>query len=154
MGDFGLASGEMGAGGYSRLWFKEPISADEVVFDGQTYLLLPSLARGLKDAPEAPPVAPPGPGPAVSPSGGTTTVVAPPGPAETASRRIRLHGSIPPEVWNRVGNRLLPRLRAGTSLDVTVGFELEVDAATADHLVAEIRQILADLSLLDRIRID
>ncbi|MBI1894165.1 MAG: hypothetical protein HYS14_08660, partial [Candidatus Rokubacteria bacterium] len=60
----------------------------------------------------------------------------------------------PPEVWNRVGNRLLPKLRTGTRLDVSVGFEIEVDAATADHLIAEIRQILADLSLLERIRIE
>jgi hypothetical protein len=70
------------------------------------------------------------------------------------TRLIRLQGSIPPEVWNRVGNRLLPKLRTGRRLDVSVGFEIEVDAATAEHVLAEIRQILADLSLSDRIRID
>jgi hypothetical protein len=82
------------------------------------------------------------------------TAAGPLAPAVSGTRVIRLHGSIPPEVWNRVGNRLLPKLRTGKRLDVTLGFEVEVETATADHLVAEIRQILADLSLSDRVRID
>jgi len=155
-GDFGLASGGPSGGRFSRLWFKEPISPDEVVFDGHTYLLIPSVAKALKGTPEAPPALPPtaGPGAAGPLPGETSTDGTPPAPPEAALRRIRLHGSIPPEVWNRVGNRLLPKLRTGGRLDVSVGFEIEVGAATADHLVAEIRQILADLSLSDRIRID
>jgi hypothetical protein len=150
-GDFGLASGDQPGGGFSRLWFQEAISADEVVFDGQTYLLLPSVAKALKVSPGAPPAAVDVPQPTPSDTGTVTTTPAPP---VAGTRRIRLHGSIPPEVWNRVGNRLLPKLRAGKTLDVSVGFEVEVDAATADHLVAEIRQILTDLMLADRIRID
>ncbi|MGH7319116.1 MAG: DUF499 domain-containing protein, partial [Candidatus Rokuibacteriota bacterium] len=153
-GDFGLASGERVGGGFSRLWLNEPISADEVVFDGQTYLLLPSVAKAFKAAPTVPPTTDATMDTA-APSG--TATVTPTAPTVTPSpgiRRIRLHGSIPPEVWNRVGNRLLPKLRTGMSLDVSVGFEIEVDAATADHLVGEIRQILADLSLSDRIRIE
>jgi hypothetical protein len=156
-GDFGLASGERPGGGFSRLWFQEAISPDEVVFDGQTYLLLPSTAKAIRTVLTAGPDGRPAEAAAgaVAPVG-SEAVIAPASPAtETAgTRRIRLSGSIPPEVWNRVGNRLLPKLRTGRALDVSVGFALEVDAATADHLVAEIRQILADLSLLDRICID
>ncbi len=156
-GDFGLASGERPGGGFSRLWFQEAISPDAVVFDGQTYLLLPSTARTLRTAPAARPDAHPAEtvaGPAAPVESEAAVATASPVTETAGTRRIRLSGSIPPEVWNRVGNRLLPKLRTGTVLDVTVGFALEVDAATAEHLVAEIRQILADLSLLDRIRID
>jgi hypothetical protein len=154
-GDFGLAAGELPGGGFSRLWFNEAIPADEVVFDGQTFLLLPAVARRLRTAPEpssqAAVAPPPASATAVAPGaeiGGDSPVAVGPG-----TRLIRLQGTIPPEVWNRVGNRLLPKLRTGRRLDVSVGFEIEVDAATAEHVLAEIRQILADLSLSDRIHI-
>jgi hypothetical protein len=156
-GDFGLASGDQPGGGFARFWFEEPISTDEVVFDGQTYLLLPSRAKALRTAPAVetagrPAEATVGTGAAVGSEAATATASPPTEAADT--RRIRLSGSIPPEVWNRVGNRLLPKLRTGTSLDVSVGFQVEADAATADYLVAEIRQILVELSLSDRVRIE
>jgi hypothetical protein len=151
-GDFGLASGEQPGGGFSRLWFKESISGDEVLFDGQTYLLLPATAQALRAAPSAPPtpvVEPPPPAPLDTASATST-----PAPPVAGTRRIRLHGSIPPEVWNRVGNRLLPKLRVGKGLDVSVGFEVEVEASLAESLAADIRQILNDLSLTDRIKVE
>lgn len=155
-GDFGLASEQRAVGGYSRIWFKEPISADEVVFDGQTYLLLSAVAQTLKVAHErAVPT-----GTVVEQGGGVVIETAPgskgvlPAPPDTGSRRIRLRGSIPPEIWNRVGNKLLPKLRGGTSLDISLGFDVEVEAASFSHLLAEIRQILADLALSDRIRVE
>src|SRR5581483_7328698 len=97
-GDFGLASGERPGGGFSRLWFQEAISPDEVVFDGQTYLLLPSTAKALRTAP---PAGPDG-RPAAAAAGAAAPVeseaaVATASPVtETAgTRRIRLSGSIP-----------------------------------------------------------
>jgi hypothetical protein len=156
-GDFGLASGDQPGDGFARVWFEEPTSTDEVVFDGQTYLLLPSRAKALRTAPAVetagrPAEAPVGTGVPVGSEAASATVSPPTEAAGT--RRIRLSGSIPPEVWNRVGNRLLPKLRSGTSLNVSVAFEFEVDAATAEHLIAEIDQILTDLSLSDRIQVE
>jgi hypothetical protein len=43
---------------------------------------------------------------------------------------IRLSGSIPPEIWNRVGNKLIPKLRTGESLEVSVGLTVKVSAKT------------------------
>ncbi len=148
-GDFGLASGQQ-AGGFSRVWFKETISSDEVVFDGQTYLLLPAVAAAMKAAQEqAVPSAPPPLQPERE-----EVIERPPAAPPTGARTIRLRGSIPPEIWNRVGNRLLPKLRSGTRLDISLGFDVEVDAASAGHLLAEIRQILADLGLVDKISVE
>jgi hypothetical protein len=130
------------------------MSPDEVVFDGQTYLLLPSAAKALRTAPPAGPDGRPAEaaaGPAVPVESEAAVATASPVMETAGTRRIRLSGSIPPEVWNRVGNRLLPKLRSGVNLDVSVGFEIEVDAATADHFLSEIRQILEDLALSGRV---
>jgi Protein of unknown function (DUF499) len=160
-GDFGLASGEQPGGAFTRLWFKEPepISADEVVFDGQTYLLLPSVATKLKAAEQPPAAKVPtkeaaGGGAAVDVDVGLEPKPTREAAPRVGSRRIRLSGSIPPEIWNRVGTRLLPKFRGGTRLNVSVGFEVEVDAVAADQLLSDIQQILADLSLADRVRTD
>lgn len=155
-GDFGLASGQQAGGGFSRVWFKEAISADEVVFDGQTYLLLPAVAQALKARRErSASLAPAGQQPAAGVIGaGPEITPAPPITPPAGARRIRLRGSIPPEIWNRVGNKLLPKLRGGASLDISLGFDVEVDAAGFNHLLAEIRQILADLALSDRIQVE
>jgi len=49
--------------------------------------------------------------------------------------------------------RLLPKLRSGERLVVSVGFDVEVDAVSAAHVLADIRQILADLGLGDQITV-
>jgi hypothetical protein len=152
-GDFGLASGQQPGGGFSRCWFKELISSDEVVFDGQTFLLLPAVAERLSARPAAPTetASPPETGiPTASPA--PSTPVSPGGPATAAPGVIRLTGSIPPEIWNRVGNKLIPKLRTGDSLEVSVGLTVRVTGAESVRFLAEIEQILTDLGLADRIR--
>ena len=75
-------------------------------------------------------------------------------PEPSARRSLRIHGDIPPEIWNRLGTRLLPRLRSGHDLKVGVTFELTADGAGADSLLADLRQVLDDLQLGERVRID
>jgi hypothetical protein len=150
-GDFGLASGDGSGGGYARLWFRERVSPDEVVFDGQTYLLLPAMARALQSQ-ILTPREKAGPG-----EKSETRVVAPgepglekerhPPPPPAGPRRLRLRGPIPPELWNRVGNKLVTKLRSGRALAASVDFEIELDAAVADQFLAEVRQILAELAI-------
>jgi len=69
---------------------------------------------------------------------------------------LRVHGDIPAEVWNRLGTRLLPKLRAGGGhgLKVGVSFELTTSGADAAALQADLRQVLDDLTLGDRVCID
>ena len=67
---------------------------------------------------------------------------------------IRMEGEIRPEVWNRLGTRLVPRLRAGIAeLRLGVRFTVAVDAAVAASTERDIRQILDDLGLSDRITV-
>ena len=155
-GDFGLASGQKPDGRYERIWFEERLSPDEISFEADVYLLTKAKARELKSAsgqpqpeapdpeapaaPEPPPPPPPSPVPPAGPAGQTVT--------------IRIAGNIPPELWNRVGMRLLPRLRTGAELTVGIEFVAAVDERAAPGLISDLQQSLADLGLTDKVWIE
>jgi hypothetical protein len=154
-GDFGLASGQKGDGTYERVWFQEPATADEVAFESGVFLLTKAKAQALKagvptptPGPEPQPGPPvPGPGPGPEPEPG-------PGPAPgVQTKTIRLVGAVPPEVWNRLGTKVLPKLRSGSDLKVGVDFSVTVNRDVAGSLTADLRQILDDLGLADKVQI-
>ncbi len=92
--------------------------------------------------------------PAVAPTHATTKGASASEAAPSADRPLRIHGAIPPELWNRVGTRLLPKLRAGRGLRVHVTFEVTADGPGSSALVGDLRQALDDLQLGDRVRIE
>ena len=47
-GDFGLGAGGKPDGTYDRVWFKELLSSDEIMFDGSVFLLTKTKAKALK----------------------------------------------------------------------------------------------------------
>jgi len=55
--------------------------------------------------------------------------------AET--KTIRLIGTIPPALWNRLGTKILPKLRAGANLKVGLEFSVTVKADGASSLESE-----------------
>lgn len=64
-------------------------------------------------------------------------------------------GTVPPEVWNRVGTRVLARLRSsGSELRIGVDFSLTVESDLAASLQSELRQTLQDIGLADKIEIE
>ena len=88
-GDFGLASGTKNDGSYGRLWYAEPLHAEEVAFETGVFLVTKSKAEALKATSEDPQPKPkpgpepePGPGPEPSPGTQKTT--------------LRLAGTVPP----------------------------------------------------------
>jgi hypothetical protein len=153
-GDFGLASGRKPDGAFERVWFQEPISAEEVVFESEVFLLTKAQAQALKSGVPIPtPV--PGPTPRVPEPGPKPE----PGPApqpgvEVATKTIRLVGTVPPEMWNRLGMKLLPRLRSGSDLKVCVEFTVTVRRNDAESFTSDLRQILGDLGLSDNMHIN
>ena len=135
-GEFGLASGTKDDGGFERLWYSELIAPEEVAFEADVFLLTKATAESLASRPEDtgepqparptttdPP--PPVPNPRPMPASGDTT--------------LRIAGTVPSEVWNRIGIKLLPRLRSAKDLDVSVSFSVTVDARSADDLAADLR---------------
>jgi hypothetical protein len=154
-GEFGLASGQEPEGGYARLWFKEVVAAEEVAFEQGVFLLLKSKAEALRRAPEPEAVVDPvpkqEPGPAQEPKTGPEH-----GPEPftgVSTRTVRIAGEIPPEVWNRLGTRLLPKLRSGTNIRIDVEFSATVEGAVSRSFAADLKQILDDLGLTDRLRV-
>jgi hypothetical protein len=46
---------------------------------------------------------------------------------------------VPPEVWNRLGTKVLPKLRSGSDLKVGVDFSVTVNRDVAGSLLADLR---------------
>jgi hypothetical protein len=104
-----------------------------------------------KPAPEPPPQpGPPQPQPVVEPLPASPQDH----PVGGETKGLRLVGAIPPEVWNRLGPKILPKLRSGTDLKVDVNFSVMVAVENADQLTAELRQILQELGLADTLRLE
>jgi hypothetical protein len=149
-GDFGLASGSRPDGSYDRVWFVEPVGYDEVSFEAGVFLLLKTKAKTLKSTPE----------PSQKPGTVTTPEPRPepiPEPEPTQglmTRTFSISGQVPPEIWNRLGTKILPKLRSGADLKVGITFSVTVDSEVARSMESELRQILEDLGLADMVRID
>lgn len=69
-------------------------------------------------------------------------------------RTLRLVGSLPSELWNRLGTKLLPKLRSGDDLKIGIEFTVTVKAEIVQSLEADLRQALEDLGIQDRIKIE
>ncbi len=167
-GDFGLASGPKPEGGYERLWYSEPVPSDEIAFESGVVLLKKAKAEELKKKPAsttgdtkrtgdlAPTsVTPTGTGTGTSTGG--PTVVEPPidgPPTVPTATTITLSGNIPAELWNRLGTRVLPKLRTGKNLKIGIDFSVTVEAANANDLQVELKQVLTDLGLQDSVELE
>ena len=153
-GEFGLASGAKDDGSYGRLWYAEPVRLEEVAFEASVFLLTKAKAEELKttpgSAPQPQPRPAPGPGPEPEPEPG-------PGPEPIPGAEkttLRLAGTVPPEVWNRLGTKVLPKLRFGDDLNVGIEFSVSVNSQFAQNMETELQQILNDLGLSDRVRVE
>ena len=121
-GDFGLASAPKPGGGFERLWHETSIQPDEVAFEKDVFLLTKAAAEALEAPPEIVPAQLPAPEPVAPPP------TPQPVPPEAGHATLRLTGAIPPEVWNRLGTKVLPKLRLGDALTIGIDFSVQVDA--------------------------
>ena len=153
-GDLGLASGQKPDGTYERTWFEEPISLDEITFDAGVFLLTKAKAKTLKAAGKGESVA------VVSPvTQPASEGIKEPEKAQAPSpgiqtRTLRLVGTVPPEIWNRLGTKIIPKLKSGSDLKIGVDFSVTINTESARSVEAELRQILEDLGLKDKITIE
>ncbi|MBT3398604.1 MAG: ATP-binding protein [Rhodospirillaceae bacterium] len=155
-GDFGLASGAKDDGQYERLWHAEPIGTEEVAFEASVFLLTKTKAQELRSKPGGQPQPKPGPipDPEPGPKPGPEPGPEPEPGAGDQMTTLRLVGTVPPEVWNRLGTKVLPKLRSGDDLSVGIEFSVSVGSAFAKNMETELQQILNDLGLGDRVRVE
>jgi hypothetical protein len=163
-GDFGPASGQAG-GTYQRVWFQEWLSPDEISFEPNVFLLTKARAHALKTKPAEPKettlFSTPGPqdgaGTGSSPKGTPEPETEVPEDEEEVAapeaRTVRVVGMIPPELWNRLGTKILPKLKSGEDVTARVEFSVRVKSDAAKGLEAELRQILDDLGLSQDVQI-
>jgi Protein of unknown function (DUF499) len=160
-GEFGLASGQTPDGTYDRLYFNEPITYDDVTFETGVFLLRKDRAKALVEGvtPSSPVPTPepiPGPFPGSPPISGPVPPVDPgtqPLPP-SVMKTLRVVGTIQPELWNRLGTKIIPKLKAGTDLSVGIDFSVKIDAGLAPGVESDLRQILEDLGLKEKVRIE
>ncbi len=155
-GDFGLASGQQSDGTYERTWLNESVPIEEVTFDAGVFLLRREKALTLRTKPEQPPIPDPSPQPELAPAPlpDPESDSKSDAPVSEATRTIRLSGDVPPETWNRLGTKLLPKLRSGANLKIGIEFSVTVEGRMARGLVDELKQILTDLGLSEKVKVE
>jgi hypothetical protein len=152
-GDFGLASGQKPDGTYERVWFEEQISSDEVSFDARVFLLTKAKGKALKAGVKLETGVGVGPGPQERPE-----EVKEPEEGEEPrpgiqTRTLHLVGTVPPEIWNRLGTKIIPKLKSGSDLKIGVDFSVTVSIDSARRVESDLRQIIEDLGLGGKITI-
>jgi len=171
-GEFGLGAVAKEDGQYEILWYKQDVDPDDIVFEPAMFLLKRDTAAALRKKAEeeqhhAPDAAessdaPGGPATTVADSGAlptppedrTGTTTTPVAAAHTEKKNIRLVGAVQPEVWNKLGTRLIPILRKGAGVNFNVDLSTSIRATDAAHLVSELKQTLTDLGLKDKVRVE
>jgi hypothetical protein len=89
-------------------------------------LLGGAAAWPVAPPPETPAQPEPTPEPTQHPGPGSVPLAG----SDEAKRAIfRLSGDIPPESWNRLGTKVLPKLRSGDGLRVGIDFTVTIESA-------------------------
>ncbi|MGH7101563.1 MAG: DUF499 domain-containing protein [Acetobacteraceae bacterium] len=146
-GDFGVAWGDRN-GGFAEARFQELLAPDDVEFSAEMFLLRKERALAFKAGvdpaavPEAAIIAPLPPDRFPPPRAPARAAVTGRGP-----RRLSLEATVPHELWNRLGTRILPKLRAGSDLRIGVSLALRVPADSAEALADDLRVVLDELGL-------
>ena len=136
-----------------KVWYHEDVSAAEIAFEADVYLLAKSLAERLK-SPEIIPVPPSEPEPASPETPASAESPRPDGGDTSKNAIISVAGSIPPEQWNRLGTRLLPKMRAAGTMTASIRLEIKLDESKAPALSAELRQIVDENGLSATVRVE
>jgi hypothetical protein len=151
-GDFGLASGQRPDGSFEHVWFEEMIGPEEVAFEVGVFMLMKEKAMAYKEGLKPKPELVPEPSPALEPE---PTTEEPSQPSdETRLATLRIVGVVPPEIWNRLGTKVIPKLRSGQDVSAEIELCANFSPEVLQTTKMEILQILQDLGISDKLRIE
>ena len=161
-GELGFATGQRPDGGFQRVWFTQNVPAEEIEFGYDAFVIRKDRAKALREkAAAAAAAASQTPLPVGSQPSDLTLVTpepeAPNGHGTTPGMQkviVRLKGSLPPELWNRFGQKIVPKLRTAGNLQARIEIAAEVAPEGVKALEAEVRQLLTDLELSDKIVVE
>jgi len=78
-----------------------------------------------------------------------------PEPVPTAAARtFRISGGVPPEIWDGLGTKVLPKLWSGADFKIRIAFSFTVENGVSRSFEADLDQILENLGLSGRVRIE
>jgi hypothetical protein len=72
----------------------------------------------------------------------------------TTTKTFRIWGDVPPEIWNRPGTKILPKLRRGSDTKIGIEFSVTIDGQLERTFEADLKQIFDDLGLTGRAQIE
>ncbi|MCY3594931.1 MAG: DUF499 domain-containing protein [Bacteroidetes bacterium] len=150
IGEFGLGYSAKDGGGYSRVWYNEPIPQEEIVFETDVFLLTKTraISETIEPIPDPEPDIPADQGDILAPSPVPSDV-----PSE-GSISLKVVGTMPSETWNRFGIKVIPKLRSLQDLHVRIDISSKVNSANSQNMKAELRRALDELDLGDQISIE
>lgn len=142
-GVFGLGSGKDEAK-MQRVWFKEDLDPSEIMFDYETYLLLPARAEAEKAGKSSPDLILP----STQPFGPTPPIPPGPGPqppmpfVEKEATVLSWRGNMPKEKWNLFSHRVLAKLGTAEELKIEVNIQMKVkDPSVKQQLDLALREL-------------
>ena len=62
---------------------------------------------------------------------------------------LRVYGKVPPELWNKLGLKLIPKLRSSNAVTLQVRLEFQVSSQDRQRMLSEMRRSLNELGLED-----
>ncbi|MCY4342454.1 MAG: DUF499 domain-containing protein [Gammaproteobacteria bacterium] len=155
-GSFGLASGVTADGGYERIWYANAVGVEEIAFEPSVFLLTKARSEALRASEvredRSPYIVEDQPTPEPDPIAEQQLEIRT--SEEARPVRLRISGQVPPELWNRLGTKVVPKLRSGSGLTIRVDFGVELAAHMAASLESELRQTLAELNLGDQVKVE
>lgn len=155
-GEFGLGAGAKN-GGYARLWHAEVLDPDEITFESDVFLLTEGKALALRQKPDGDGDREPAPAddsrPGLFPPSDVGAGAKPADSPAGEKRTIRITGAVPPEVWNKLGTSVIPKLRAGGEVTAEISLSVTVAGKAAGNLRDELRQVIEQLNLADRVTV-
>ena len=66
---------------------------------------------------------------------------------EVPKTLLRVSGSVPPEMWNRLGTEWLAKLPSGAQVSVALDVSFAVDASQAQEVTANLSYMISELEL-------
>lgn len=150
IGEFGLASGTQGDGGYSRVWYRELISQEEIVFEPGVFLLNKNKAEALSEKPKPIPLPDPDPPPKLHPE----PTPGHGGRSDKDKATLKVSGTMPSETWNRFGTNAIPKLRQLENVQIRIAITASGASVRTEHLKSELRRVMNQLDLGNQIRIE
>lgn len=72
----------------------------------------------------------------------------------TKTTQFRVSGTVPSEVWNRLGTKLLSWVRSGSDFSINIDISVSFPSQDARYRESELRLFLDDMELGNRVRIE